>query len=91
MRYIMSMAGAAGFALVFGFGLWRGNSPTTVLLGALFAAVGFGLFARLWMGLVLQGLEDSLLIKQINAETKPEKSGEKFLADDAPESAPNEQ
>ena len=91
MRYIMSMAGAAGFALVFGFGLWRGNSPATVLLGALFAAVGFGLFARLWMGLVLQGLEDSLMTKQISAETEPEKSGEKFLTDDAPEPAANEQ
>ncbi|MDP6036814.1 MAG: hypothetical protein QGG55_12250 [Verrucomicrobiota bacterium] len=91
MRYIMSMAGAAGFAFVVGFGLWRGNSPATVLLGALFAAVGFGLFARLWMELVLQGLEDSLLTKQMSAKSGPGKSGEKFLPVDAPESAPNEQ
>ena len=85
------MAGAAGFALVVGFGLWRGNSPATVLLGALFAAVGFGLFARLWMELVLQGLEDSLLTKQISTESGPEKSGEKFLPGDTPEPVPNEQ
>jgi len=87
----MSMAGAAGFALVFGVGLWRGNPPTAMLLGALFVAVGFGLFARLWMGLVLQGLEDSMLAKQVSTETKLEKSGEKFLTDDASEHAPNEQ
>ena len=91
MRYIMSMAGAAGFALVFGFGLWRGNSPATVLLGALFAAVGFGLFARLWMGLVLQGLEDSLLAKQASTEAETEKPKEKFPADDVPIPTPNEQ
>ncbi len=91
MRYIMSMAGASGFALVFGVGLWRGNPPSVVLLGALFSAVGFGLFARLWMGLVLQGLEDSLLTKQIRTESGPEKSGEKFLPDDTPEPVPNEQ
>ena len=85
------MAGASGFALVFGVGLWRGNPTTMVFLGALFSAVGFGLFARLWMGLVLQGLEDSLLTKQIRTESEPEKSGEKFLPDDTPEPVPNEQ
>ena len=91
MRYIMSMAGAAGFTLVFGFGLWRGNPPATVLLGALFATVGFGLFARLWMGLVLQGLEDSLLRKQAHTEAETEKPGEKLPTDGAPMPAPNEQ
>lgn len=91
MRYIMSMTGAAGFALVLGVGLWRGNPPSMVLLGALFAAVGFSLFARLWMGLVLRGLEDSLLTKQNSKESKPEKSDEKFLPDDMRESVPNEQ
>ena len=85
------MAGAAGFTLVFGVGLWRGNPLPMVLLGALFAAIGFGLFARLWMGLVLQGLKDSLLTKQISTELGPKKSGEKFLPDDVPESVPNEQ
>ena len=87
----MSMAGAAGFALVFGFGLWRGNPPATVLLGALFAAVGFGLFARLWMGLVLQGLEDSLLAEQAHTEAETEKTGEKLPTDCAPMPTPNEQ
>jgi len=85
------MAGATGFALVFGAGLWRGNPLSMVLLGALFAAVGFGLFARLWMGLVLQGLEDSLLTKQISTGSGPETSGENFLPDDGPESVTNEQ
>ncbi len=85
------MAGAAGFALVFGAGLWRGNPPSMVLLGALFAAVGFGLFARLWMGLVLQGLEDSLLTKLPSTESGHEQSAENFLPDDEPESLPNKQ
>ena len=85
------MAGAAGFALVFGFGLWRGNPPAAMLLGALFVAVGFGLFARLWMGLVLQGLEDSLLAKQASAETETEKPKGKFSADGASMPEPNEQ
>jgi len=85
------MAGAAGFALVFGIGLWRSNPPPMVLLGALFAAVGFGLLARLWMGLMLQGLEDSLLTKQISPEPESEKSSNKFLPDDEPETVPNKQ
>ena len=90
MRYIMSMAGAAGFALVFGLGLWHGKPPAPVLLGALFAAVGFGLFARLWMGLLLQGLEDSLLTKQINAISENEEPEEKLPGEIETVPTPNE-
>ena len=87
----MSMAGAAGFALVLGAGLWLGNAPATVLMGALFAAVGFGLFARLWMELILHGLADSLLAKQARAETEAVKPGETVAPDGAPLTVPNEQ
>jgi len=86
----MSMAGAAGFALVLGGGLWRGTAPSTVLMGALFAAVGFGLFARLWMELMLHGLADSLLARQARAETEAVKRGETDAPDGAPLTAPNE-
>ena len=67
MRYIMSMAGGAGFALVLGLGLWRGVAWPTALLGGLLAAVGFGRMARLWMEMILKGREDSLLARQATA------------------------
>lgn len=86
----MSMAGAAGFTLVMGVGLWRENPPSTVLMGALLAAVGFGLFARVWMELVLHGLADSLLAKQARAESAAGKPGENDNQNDAPLTAPNE-
>ena len=85
------MTGAAGFALVFGFGLWHGKPPENVLLGALFAAVGFGLFARLWMGLLIQGLEDSLLTKQINAISEIEEPEEKLPTEGGSMPTQNEQ
>ena len=91
MRYIISITGAAGFALVFGVGLWHGKPAEKVLLGALFAAVGFGLLARLWMGLLTQGLEDSLLTKQINAISEIDEPEEELPTKDGSMPAPNEQ
>ncbi len=72
----MSMAGAAGFALVLGLGLWRGVAWPTALLGGLLAAVGFGLMARLWMEMILKGLEDSLLARQAAAHEEAKAEAE---------------